>query len=92
MFHRNRFLCRAVSPEHAGQTITLKDIQAARSAHRRALRSQINERVAAVAAFLPEHTRQPATPPTGPEPRPRAQRRPATATATRLRTYREDAP
>ena len=38
VFHRNRFLCRAVSPEHCGEAITLKDIQAARSAHRRALR------------------------------------------------------
>ena len=26
VFHRNRFLCRAVSPEHSGQAITLKDI------------------------------------------------------------------
>ena len=27
VFHRNRFLCRAVSPEHCGQAITLKDIR-----------------------------------------------------------------
>ena len=33
VFHRNRFLCRAISPEHAAETITLKDIQAARAAH-----------------------------------------------------------
>ena len=54
VFHRNRFLCRAISLEHAGQAITFKDIQAARAAHRRALRGQINERIARVADFLPD--------------------------------------
>lgn len=53
VFHRNRFLCRAISPEYAGQTITLKDIQTARSAHRRALRGQINERIMPTAEFSP---------------------------------------
>ncbi len=55
VFHRNRFLCRAVSPEHCGQAITLKDIQTARSTHRRALRGQIRERVTPVAEFLSPH-------------------------------------
>ena len=26
-FHRNRFICRAIHPEHAGRTVTLKDKQ-----------------------------------------------------------------
>lgn len=52
VFHKNRFLCRAISPEHAHETVTLKDIQTARSAHRRALRQQINERVSVVAEHL----------------------------------------
>jgi putative transposase len=82
VFYRNQFLCRAISPEHAGETITLKDIQAARSAHRRALRGQISERVARVADFLPAPTSDP-TPPQGPAP---AQRK----TAPPLRTYLED--
>lgn len=43
VFHRGQFLCRAISPLHAGEPISLKDIQAARTAHRRALRSEINE-------------------------------------------------
>jgi putative transposase len=30
VFHRNQFLCRAVSEEHAAKTVTLKDIEAAR--------------------------------------------------------------
>lgn len=74
VFHRGRFLCKAVSPEHAGETISLKDIDAARRAHRRHLRAQINERISVVADYLPtRHT-------------PRADRQPA----SRLRTYRED--
>jgi len=39
VFHRNHFLCRAINPEHAGRTMTLKDIQTARARHRRALRT-----------------------------------------------------
>ncbi|WP_063825369.1 Mu transposase C-terminal domain-containing protein [Nocardia exalbida] len=43
VFHKNRFLCKAVSPDHTGDTIGLKDIQAARRAYRHRLRKQINE-------------------------------------------------
>jgi putative transposase len=39
VFHRNHFLCRAINPEHAGRTVTLKDIQTARARHRRSLRT-----------------------------------------------------
>ncbi|MGH3847340.1 MAG: Mu transposase C-terminal domain-containing protein [Pseudonocardiaceae bacterium] len=53
VFHHGRFLCRAINPEHAGEPITLKDIQTARVAHRRALREQLNSRRAAVAEYLP---------------------------------------
>src|SRR5262245_6776315 len=53
VFYRNAFLCRAVSEEHAGEVVTLKDIQAARRLHRRSLRTTINERVARVVDFLP---------------------------------------
>ncbi len=82
MFHRNRFLCRAVSPEHCGQVITLKDIEAARSAHRRTLRGQIRERVTPVAEFLVPQTEAaviPVSQPAATEPK-----------KTKLRTYRED--
>jgi len=82
VFHRNRFLCRAVSPEHCGQAITLKDIQAARSTHRRALRGQIRDRVTPVAEFLSPHIE--ITIPPAPEP-PVAQRQKA-----KLHIYRED--
>lgn len=53
VFHHNQFLCRAISEEHAGEVLTLKDIQAARRAHRQSLRKSINERVARVSDFLP---------------------------------------
>ena len=82
VFHRNRFLCRAVSPEHCGQAITLKDIQAARSAHRRTLRGQIRERVTPVAEFLAPYTEAAIMP--VPQPAPTEPRKP------KLRTYRED--
>ena len=53
VFHRNRFLCRAISPEHAGRTVTLKDIQTARTRYRRSLRAGIKERTARVTDYLP---------------------------------------
>ncbi len=79
VFHKNRFLCQAISPEHAHETVTLKDIQTARAAHRLALRHQINERVSLVAEYLSEKLPREKT---GPPPR---QRR-----APKLRTYQAD--
>ncbi len=88
VFHRNTFLCRAVSPEHAGQSITLEDVQAARSARRRALRHEIREKRARVADYLAAATPHAAVP-----------RPPLSASASRptvspkrppLRTYFED--
>ena len=84
VFHRNRFLCRAINPEHAGRTVTLKDIQTARARHRRSLRTAINARLAKVADFLPDQ------PQSNPPPKQAAatQRR----TASKLYTYLEDKP
>ena len=81
VFHRNRFLCRAVAPDHAGQTITLQDIQSARRDRRRSLRGQIKERIARVVDFLPAHVSA-AIPPVSPDaasPKPRRR--------SKLRTY-----
>ena len=44
VFHHDRFLCRAICPELAEHTISLKDLQAARNARRRALRAGIQAR------------------------------------------------
>jgi putative transposase len=84
LFHRTGFLCRAVSEEHAGEVVTLKDIQAARRAHRRSLRAAINERVAKVADFLPRPDQ-----PSSQAPPPRPVSSPA---RPRLRLYEEDDP
>jgi putative transposase len=84
VFHRNRFLCRAVSEEHAGEAVTLKDIEAARRAHRRALRAGINERIARVVDFLPART--------DPAPRGDKPERAAPRTRSKLRIYEEDGP
>ena len=82
VFHRNAFLCRAISPEYAGQSITLKDVEAARVAHRRRLRSDIRDKTARVADHLPSPPRpaQAAPAKTSIAPAPRA----------RLRIYAED--
>lgn len=87
VFHRNVFLCRAVSPEHAGRSITLKDVQAARNAYRRRLRNEIKEKTARVADYLPAVLRSgsssiPIEPERMPVPAPIAKRQ-------RLRTYLE---
>jgi putative transposase len=71
VFHQNRFLCRAVSPEHAGRTVTLKDIETARTAYRRSLRTQIRERVARVTDFLPAVEAAPAPLPAAPAKKPK---------------------
>jgi putative transposase len=81
VFHHDRFLCRAVSEEHAGQTVALKDIEAARRAHRRALRAGINERIARVADYLPAHA--------NPSPV-EAAKRPTRPVRPKLRIYEED--
>ncbi|MGH2715637.1 MAG: Mu transposase C-terminal domain-containing protein, partial [Thermoleophilaceae bacterium] len=67
VYHGGRFLCRAISPELAGQTISLRDLQAARTARRRALRGQLRERrsladdlVPAVDASFTHRTAEPA--------------------------------
>jgi putative transposase len=86
VFLNDRFLCRAISPQHATETITLKDIQAARTRRRRELREQLNRR-RSLADALPELVQDTAaeislTPSVSP--------RRSTATATALKTYEEE--
>jgi putative transposase len=81
LFYHNEFLCRAVSEEHAGEAVTLKDIQAARRLHRRSLRTTINERVARVVDFLPVQQEKPQA----------EERKPMHgASRKKLRIYQED--
>jgi putative transposase len=78
VFDHDDFLCRAVDQVHHGEQVSLKEIQAARNARRRALRQGINERIAVVA----DHGGAPA-------PRPP---RPRTSPASKLKVYEEDLP
>ena len=74
VFDHDEFLCKAVNQDHHGQKVSLKEIQAARNARRRALREGINERIAIVAA----HTT------------PTPVQAPATAPRRKLKVYEED--
>src|SRR5262249_10577436 len=82
--HAYRFLCRAINPEYAGRTVTLKDIQTARARHRRSLRTEINERIVKVADFLPDQAQSNPTPK-------KAAATPRSA-SPKLYTYLEDKP
>ena len=64
--------------------MTLKDIQTARARHRRSLRSEIKERIAKVADFLPEQAQS----------NPMSKKAVATkrSTSPKLYTYLEDKP
>ena len=89
LYHHGTFLCRAVAPDLAAATISLKDLQNARARRRRELRSQLTERrsladqlthpvvepVPADAPLTPRGT-VPAPPPSKPRPA--------------LKLYRED--
>jgi putative transposase len=44
VFHQQRFLCRAISPELAGATVSIREITRARNKHRRDLQITIRNR------------------------------------------------
>ena len=75
-------LCRAICPEHAGTTVSLKDITAARNERRRGLSRGLRERASVVDRLLGAHQEQPpgstGTPVTAPGP------------SSRLRLYRTE--
>ncbi|MEV8027519.1 Mu transposase C-terminal domain-containing protein [Cellulosimicrobium funkei] len=75
VFDHDDFVCKAVNQDHHDQKVSLKEIQAARNARRRALRQGINERIAVVA----DRT----------APAPRAVKPPAPV-AGNLKLYKED--
>jgi putative transposase len=79
VFHHDTFLCTAINPAHQTETISIKQIHAAQTAQRRALRGQIRERIAVVPAQTPDPT-PPSTPERDAHPR------------HRLHIYEEDKP
>ena len=76
VFDHEEFVCKAINQDHHDQKVSLKEVQAARNARRRALRQGINERIAVVATHITE------TPP--------APQAPPPATRRNLKVYRED--
>jgi putative transposase len=52
VFHRDKFLCRAISAELAGETVSLKEILRARNHQRRELRETIRDRRKAVDTLI----------------------------------------
>ena len=82
VFHHDRFLCRAICPDLAATTISLKEIIAARSARRRELKRQIGERASVVDRLIAVHTPPPPSPP--------AATPAADQPVTRLKRYREE--
>ena len=52
VYYQSRFLCRAICPDLASTTVTLKEIAAARVARRRELKQEIEERTSIVDALM----------------------------------------
>lgn len=76
VFHEDAFLCHAICPELAGQSLSLKEVMRARNARRRQLRTELRERTAFAEQLLASRQGLPQPlPPTDPEPaRPPRQR------------------
>jgi putative transposase len=55
IFYQHRFLCRAICPELAGDTIALREIIQAHNHRRKALRHTLHERARTVEALLEAH-------------------------------------
>ncbi|HZM68399.1 MAG TPA: Mu transposase C-terminal domain-containing protein [Nakamurella sp.] len=90
VFHQGAFLCRAVSPELAATSISLKDLQAARNRRRRELRRELTSRRSLVDMLthpVPEPVPDGAATLARPEQSPLDT---GTPPATRLKIYRED--
>jgi putative transposase len=52
LFHQGKFLCRAICPELAGETVALRDIKRARDQRRRDLRDTLRDRRKTVEALI----------------------------------------
>lgn len=79
VFYHDVFLCRAICAELAGQTISLKEIQAARTAQRKTLRETLTDRKLVVERYLAVHR--------PPEMRPPEESEPSTPPTPRLKRY-----
>ncbi|WP_234330431.1 Mu transposase C-terminal domain-containing protein [Streptomyces acidiscabies] len=82
VFHQDRYLTRAICPQLAGTTVSLKDITTARNARRRELTGTLRQRTSVVDRLLAVHT-TPEPPTREPPPAPEESR-------PKLRRYREE--
>jgi putative transposase len=55
VFHQDRFVCRAICQELSGQTVSLKEIEKARSERRKQVRAGLSTRAAIVEQFIAVH-------------------------------------
>ena len=65
VYHQDTFLCRAISPELSGQTVSLKQIEKARAERRKLVKAGLSTRVAVVEQFLAVHQEE--APPSRPQ-------------------------
>ncbi|WP_345311822.1 Mu transposase C-terminal domain-containing protein, partial [Kocuria gwangalliensis] len=87
VYHQDTYLCRAIAPELAAETITLQQLQQARGARRKELKQQLRAR-RSLADALPADDRW--APPPAPAPSPPADPPVDQAPRHRLRTYATD--
>jgi putative transposase len=64
VFYQDRFLCRAICQELAGQTISLKEIEKARTQRRKQVRAELSSRTALVNRYVEMHQTAPSAPET----------------------------
>jgi putative transposase len=62
VFHQERFVCRAICQELSGQTVSLKEIEKARSLRRKQVREGLSTRAAMVDRFVEIHHQPPSEP------------------------------
>jgi putative transposase len=78
VFHQERFVCRAICQELAGSTISLKEIEKARSERRKHVKTELSTRAAMVDRYVEIHHLPPSEPsvpqPAPVEARPRLKR------------------
>jgi putative transposase len=74
VFYQDRFVCRAICQELAGATISLKEIEKARSERRKQVRAGLSTRAALVNQFIEVHNAPPAPKTVVAEPVPDASR------------------
>jgi putative transposase len=81
VFHQDRFVCRAICQELAGQTVSLKEIEKARTERRKQVKTGLSTREALVEQFLAAHQEE------APKPQTQAKELVETTGRPRLKRY-----